>query len=79
MSEVKNSYLDSVYKCIAEVRYKEATELGKKAIEIGVSPDELASALTKGMTEIGAKYEARKIGLPHLFLAVKCVKEILTP
>lgn len=75
----KEELLRKVFECITNVKIKEAPELGKKLVEAGIPADKVGKVLIEAMTDIGVRYEAREIGLPHLFLGTKCLTQLAAP
>lgn len=68
---------------IIEGKLEEAVALVNTALESGMSPEDIINKhLTKGMEEIGHRYEEGKAFVPNLLLAARAMKgclEILKP
>lgn len=62
---------------------EEAADVAKESIKAGIDPvDVIQDGFTKAMTEVGDKYEAKILYLPHVIAAAETMSagiEVLTP
>jgi methylmalonyl-CoA mutase cobalamin-binding domain/chain len=75
----KEELLKKIFEYITNFKIKEIPGLSKQLIDSDVSAEEIGKVLGTTMENIGVRYEAREIGLPHLFLATKSLTTLLQP
>ncbi len=79
----KESIIAEAKEAVMTYNNKAAVEVAKKAISEGVSVvDVIQDGFTKGMTEVGSLFEAKKLYLPHVMAAAAAMNaamDILGP
>jgi trimethylamine corrinoid protein len=79
----KESIIEEAKTAVMTYNNKAAAEVAKKAIAEGVDiVDVIQEGFTKGMTEVGALFEAKKLYLPHVMAAAAAMNaamDVLNP
>jgi len=79
----KESIIEEAKAAVMTYNAKAAVEVAKKAITEGVDVvDVIQDGFTKGMTEVGALFEAKKLYLPHVMAAAAAMNaamDVLSP
>jgi methylmalonyl-CoA mutase cobalamin-binding domain/chain len=75
----KEDLLKKVFEYITSFKIKEIPGLSKQLLEADVNVEDVGRTLSTTMENIGIRYDAREIGLPHLFLATRSLTTLLQP
>jgi len=82
MADEKATLLEQMAQYLSVFETEKLVNAVKRALEIGVSPPEMVIALSKGMTIVGQKFEAKEYFIPDLLMAAETMNaamEVLQP
>lgn len=71
----EQAILDDLYRAVTEFDADAAAEAARAAVEAGIDPVKaIEEGLAKGLREIGDKFEAGELWLPHLILGAEAME-----
>ncbi|MGB3905092.1 MAG: corrinoid protein [Anaerolineae bacterium] len=77
--ELVMELLERLVEAVEDGKDEEAFALAQKAMAVEMDPLEVVDALTKGIREVGDRFERMEVFLPEMMLAARAMQKALEP